>query len=66
MPKITRNPYSEIVSVRLSQKEAEIIDEISKYMHMKRSQLLRFLIREALTEVHGVRLGGDQDGSREI
>ena len=54
-----------VVTFRLSDEENEIINEICKHTKMKRSQLIRFLVHEALFHIHGIKFGGGKD-DREI
>ena len=66
MPKVTYKPHSNVVSFRLTDEEAEVIQEICKHTKMKRSQLIRFLVHEALFNLHGIKFGGEKANDREI
>ena len=62
MPKVVKLHQAKrnVVAFRLTDEEQEILTTIAKELHITKSEVIHFLLREALEQIHGIKFGGEE------
>ena len=63
MPKIVKlnRAKRNVLAFRMTDEENEVIETIARELRMPKGQVIHFLIKEALEQIHGVHFGGEKN-----